>query len=560
MINTKNLSVGILLDTTSVCNWEYELISRLKSLDFIDLKVVVLNGIYEKNSNNLLKKIYNKVFSLTLTKIARVMFNYLDMHSKSWVNPFKKRNAEPLIDGIKKLIFEPVQHKYFDYFNAKDVSSLQNENLDVLIRLGFRILKGDILKVVRHGIWSLHHGDNRVNRGGPAGFWEFYYNWPYTGSILQVLKNELDGGIVLYRSKSSTDSYSLIRSRSKVYWKSLLFITRKLSRLHASPSKFYEELSLFNNPSVYSNRLFKSPTFYHWVYVLFRGVYRKVKKSLKSIIFIERWELMVSKNNEFSGQLYKFITLKSKHNSRNLDWADPIVVYENNSHHIFFEEYSHASKKGYISLITYSNTDGFSEPEKILEREYHLSYPSIFKFDDTYYMIPETSQNNSIELYKCESFPDKWVFFDYLMKDIYAVDPTIYFDGIKWWMFANIRELEGMSQNDELFLFHSDNPINKSWVPHNNNPIVSDVSNARPAGSILSIDGKNFRPAQNCSKHYGYGFNLNLIKALNHEEYIEESTFHTLPCWSPNIIGTHTIAYCNGLTVIDCLRTKFRWS
>ena len=84
MINTKNLSVGILLDTTSVCNWEYELISRLKSLDFIDLKVVVLNGIYEKNSNNLLKKIYNKVFSLTLTKIARVMFNYLDMHSPLW--------------------------------------------------------------------------------------------------------------------------------------------------------------------------------------------------------------------------------------------------------------------------------------------------------------------------------------------------------------------------------------------------------------------------------------------------------------------------------------------
>ena len=48
------------------------------------------------------------------------------------------------------------------------------------------------------GVWSYHHGDNRVNRGGPAGFWEVFEQWDVTGSILQVLSEELDAGKTLF--------------------------------------------------------------------------------------------------------------------------------------------------------------------------------------------------------------------------------------------------------------------------------------------------------------------------------------------------------------------------
>ena len=52
----------------------------------------------------------------------------------------------------------------------QDVESVKKLKLDVLIHCGWGILRGEILKASRYGVISLHNGDNRVNRGGPADF------------------------------------------------------------------------------------------------------------------------------------------------------------------------------------------------------------------------------------------------------------------------------------------------------------------------------------------------------------------------------------------------------
>ena len=69
---------------------------------------------------------------------------------------------------------------------------LRIHNLDVAISFGFRILKGRALRIAKHGVWSYHHGDNHINRGGPAGFWEVLEGSPVIGSVLQVLDEDLD--------------------------------------------------------------------------------------------------------------------------------------------------------------------------------------------------------------------------------------------------------------------------------------------------------------------------------------------------------------------------------
>ena len=50
------------------------------------------------------------------------------------------------------------------------------------------------------GIISFHHGDNNINRGGPAGFWEVFNEEPSTGFIIQRLTEELDGGDVIFKA------------------------------------------------------------------------------------------------------------------------------------------------------------------------------------------------------------------------------------------------------------------------------------------------------------------------------------------------------------------------
>ena len=63
--------------------------------------------------------------------------------------------------------------------------------------------------------------------------------------------------------------------------------------------------------------------------------------------------------------------------------------------------------------------------------------------------------------------------------------------------------------------------------------------------------GKLFRPSQDCSKAYGYGFDLNEIEILSETEYREKKVLSVRPTWDKKILGTHTFASCGDLTVID---------
>ena len=94
-------------------------------------------------------------------------------------------------------------YKIFWSFSLEKIKSIKKYNLDVLIRFGFKILRGKILKSSKYGVWSYHHGDNNENRGGPAGYWEVFEGHHITGSVLQILNEDLDNGQILYRSFSA---------------------------------------------------------------------------------------------------------------------------------------------------------------------------------------------------------------------------------------------------------------------------------------------------------------------------------------------------------------------
>ena len=46
----------------------------------------------------------------------------------------------------------------------------------------------------------------------------------------------------------------------------------------------------------------------------------------------------------------------------------------------------------------------------VLEEDFHLSFPFVFKDGDDIYMVPESSKNSDIRLYKSVDFPLKWKF------------------------------------------------------------------------------------------------------------------------------------------------------
>jgi len=175
-------------------------------------------------------------------------------------------------------------------------------------------------------------------------------------------------------------------------------------------------------------------------------------------------------------------------------------------------------------------------------------------------MIPETKNNKTIELYKSHNFPYKWEFQKNLMESISAVDSSLFFYNNKWWLFSNIAINEGDSTWDSLYLFYADNFMTDSWNPHPLNPIVKDLSSARPAGRIYMTEDGPIRPSQNCEQRYGYSINLNKIVTLNENSYEEILLEEIKPKGINGLRGTHTFNYEDDIYVTDGLirRKKYK--
>jgi hypothetical protein len=226
------------------------------------------------------------------------------------------------------------------------------------------------------------------------------------------------------------------------------------------------------------------------------------------------------------------------------------------NYYIFVEEFIYKHKKGHISYFKLDPPGNTQGPFRVLEEEYHLSYPFVFKSNGQYYMVPESVENKTISLYECIDFPDNWKFKLNLMENVLAVDTTLFYYKNKWWLFTGMPADQSSFPFVQLFLFFSDDLFSGKWNPHPQNPLITDYKKSRPAGSIFVDDGKIFRPSQDSSKMYGYGVDLNEILLLSEFEYIEERRFSVRPEWDKGVEATHTFAREGQLTVIDAFMRR----
>ena len=230
-------------------------------------------------------------------------------------------------------------------------------------------------------------------------------------------------------------------------------------------------------------------------------------------------------------------------------YADPFVIWYEGLHHVFVEEFPFDTQKGIISHFTIDQDGQTSAINMVLSRPYHLSYPFIFKQDGQFWMIPETSGNNAVELYRAVQFPDKWVFEKTLIDEIKLDDVTLIHHDERLWMFAAVSDWQS-SQWDALGLFYSHDLFGE-WHRHQANPVLLDARAARPAGAMYNKDGALWRPAQDCSEIYGGGLSLCRVDRLDTERF-EQTVMHRFkPQGKDRLLGLHTLNEDHGLEVID---------
>jgi len=572
---SRPLRVGLLVDSLTVPRWLRRVVEEVRGSGFAELALVVRNsggpgaggpGGGNGHGHGLLGKIRanrEHLLYAAYTKLDEAVFKVRE-------DAFERVGLEDLVEGCPVLDVTPRRTKHSDYFDEEDLRAIRAHDLDVALRFGFRILRGEALRIARHGVWSYHHGDGLVNRGGPPGFWEVMLGEPLTGSMLQVLTEELDGGRVIYRSWASTnEKFSVRRNKNNYYWKSAAFVARKLRELYESgggaagpegdAATTAENGAAGENGAgfrMYHRRLYKKPTNSEMVPLLARLAGRAAAKVAREALYLEQWCLAYRFGAAPAGDaLYRFKYLVPP---KDRFWADPFPAAQGDRHFVFFEEYVEAKERAHISAVELDAKRGAGEPFVVLEREHHLSYPFVFDWRGARYMIPESAERRTVELYRCRSFPELWEPEATLLEGVRAADATLEEVEGTWWMFVNIAAEEVAYNYDELHLFHAPTPLGP-WRPHRRNPVKSDARSARPAGRLFRRGGELYRPAQDCSGHYGYGVTVNRVVRLTPEEFREEEVSKILPEWEPGVVATHTINFSDGLTVVDCKRRRRRF-
>lgn len=554
-MSPQKLKLGLLLDSFDVPAWLFHSLEQIVNSDFAEFSVIFTNDNDHKDNN---ASWFNKLWK-NRKEFVYEIFNKLD--EKVFLrrsNAFEMKNLREMLGGVPVVKLRPNNDGKNDLFNPEDVKKIRDFNLDILIKVGSQQLNGEITTAAKYGIWFYDHNDQSQKRGGPPGFWEVVENHPYTSASLSIANGFSKTGMVIYRSRFLTYPFSPARNRNTSSWVASSFLPRQINLLYEfGEDRFFQEIAKFNSEfDFYDNKYYRTPTNWDSLKIYTGLFFRHLGELYQRIFRRDAWYLMFAFSNNTS---LSFVDLQKIVPPKDRFWADPHVVQKDEKFFIFVEEYLYKNRKGHISVIEMDTQGHYKDPVPVLETDYHLSYPFVFEFDNKYYMVPETAQNHTIDLYECVEFPTRWKYKMSLLENVRAVDTTMFFHLGKWWLFTGLAENAGSFPEVELYLFYSHDLLTNQWKSHPLNPIISDVTCSRPAGKLFTLGGKLYRPSQDCSKNYGYGFNINEVICLTETNYVEKKVVAVKPNWDGQLVGTHTYTCTNGLIFIDgrIRRSKF---
>lgn len=221
--------------------------------------------------------------------------------------------------------------------------------------------------------------------------------------------------------------------------------------------------------------------------------------------------------------------------------ADPFLFFKNNIYYMFFEVFL-KSKKGCIGFA--ESVDGIKWVYKqiILEENFHMSYPYVFKAEGNIYMIPETHKKHEIRLYKAINFPYNWQYEKTLLYGDYADSTPLYYNNM-WWLFTHDRLLNALT------IFYTKDLFG-TWTQHHHDCFyLNDTSKSRPAGMPYIYCDKIIRFVQNNTNGYGSDINATCVLKITPDVFIESIIDAKLPkvkeTWCKQ--GRHHVsyAYCN---------------
>ena len=270
-------------------------------------------------------------------------------------------------------------------------------------------------------------------------------------------------------------------------------------------------------------------------------MFNYLKKIYWIIFSTHQWYILYRRKNSKN-----WIRLKQPNN---VSRADTFIIYKSNKYYVFFEEFDIKERHGYLCVGELNQKNNSLDNVKvILKRDYHLSFPFVFEYNNNYYMIPESHANNEIVLYQFVNFPYKLEKIKTLKKGNYADSVLLKYKD-KFYLFTNKSEKSDDLHSKNLSIFVSDDFINNNFIETHQNPVIKDNEFARMGGKFIKQNNKLHRISQDCKTRYGYKINLMEVDTLNENVYKEHCIKKIYP--PKGYIAFHTLNSDKDIEVAD---------
>ncbi len=539
------LRYGVMVPGTTLPRWQVEVLDALDAVEGVEPVLVVVDG-GPRVPRPTVGELWGR------RRLAWTLFNRASARGSAALAPV---DCSGRFAGLATMTVRPRVAGAWQEFPEAALRELREHGPDLLLRLGFGLLRGEVLEAAPLGVWSFHHDDERVIRGGPPCFWEMAHGDPVTGVLLQRLTDRLDGGVPLARAAFATVPHSYRRNRDQAYLGAACLPAQVASRVLADGPSAVE-----GDPSGSAAPLLKPPSWRRLARAGGRIAVAGVRRQLDGILRGDHWNVGVL--DRPAGSLVERPGLNDVRwfplpSSPHRYVADPSGCRDGDGLVVLVEELDHRESHGTLSSFRLDSPDataGVRGPVPMARFDVHASYPTLVRDGDTWWCIPETARAGEVRAHRFDpataglgdSFP--------LLEGVAVVDPTVFrWDG-RWWLFGTDRD---RGSNEVLRAWWSEE-LQGPWTRHRVDPLLVDVTAARPAGAPFVRDGVLYRPAQRCAPRYGSAVALMRVDRLDPDGFTQTEVARVVPDpLGPCPHGVHTVWDCDGVTLVDGNRRSF---
>ena len=472
--NPKILRFGIIADDIKMQQWQVNIVKTLVA-NGLSLSLIIKMQGQEDQS-------FGKKASLWYSRVSKKLFFSTESRKKTKLNDFVDISGIPIKNCIAKVINETM------FFSENDVQSIENQNLDFIIRLSNLHVGGELADSIKYGIWEFcFHDEKAYLEAQPEGFWEFIGKEDNHAISLQKVTNNKDKALIIKKNH-----YPIIKKSYKDHIEQILTDCCEMPLQVSRDIMANGKITGMQETRV-SRESKNSASFGGLLKYLHVRLWRTILGDGKSLDSFDR-DIGIAEVPIFdfcsNPDKYRKKIKWFRRNSTSERYSTPSAITTANDTYVFFIVTDTKEDKCHISMV--KKSEEYKTQHTVLDNGHALSYPFVFRKDESIFCIPQDIESQQITLYRFDEDSMTLQKDTILYDGVKAYRPTMVSSNGLWNLFYGKEE----SYNTKLYLLTSDD-LRGSYTPFFNNPVKTDSRGALMAGGFFSVNGKLYRPAFN---------------------------------------------------------------